>query len=286
MPSAIKNIFWRIIIVYLTLILLIGLAIPYDEPLLTEGVGANGSPFVIVMRRANIAGIDSFVNITIVLAVLAMGMSCIYGGSRPIVALCEMGYGPKFLTYVDKSGRPLWAVAAIVAFGPIAYLNLIPEAGTQVFNWLLALSGLSTLFTWLTICLTHIRFRRAWTVQGHSVEELPYQAFGGVWGSYLSAGLIILILIAQFYSAVWPIGEAPKGREAAEGFFMIWLSLPVILAMYGISWACIRTWPKRAIDIDLDTGRKSWLTVEEMRQFRAERAAKPWYKRLYRLLFA
>lgn len=215
-----------------------------------------------------------------------MGMSCIYGGSRPIVALSEMGYGPKFMTYVDKSGRPLWAVGAIVAFGPIAYLNLIPNAGSDLFNWLLALSGLSTLFTWLTICFTHIRFRRAWAVQGHSVEELPYQAFGGVWGSYLSVGLIIIILIAQFYSAVWPIGEMPKGKEAAEGFFMIWLSLPVILAMYGISWACIRTWPKRACDVDLDTGRKSWLTVEEMRQFRAERAAKPWYKRLYRLLFA
>ncbi|BEJ11574.1 hypothetical protein CspHIS471_0200340 [Cutaneotrichosporon sp. HIS471] len=286
MPSAIKNIFWRIVVVYLCLILLIGFAIPYDEPLLSEGVGANGSPFVIVMRRARIGGLDSFVNITIVFAVLAMGMSCIYGGSRPIVALSEMGYGPKFLTYVDKSGRPLWAVALIVAFGPIAYLNLIKDAGEKVFTWLLALSGLSTLFTWLTICLTHIRFRRAWAVQGHSVEELPYKATGGVMGSYLSVVLIVLILIAQFYAAVWPIGEKPTGAVAAEGFFTIWLSLPVMLIMYAISWAYIRTWPKRACDIDLDTGRKSWLTVEEMRQFRAERASWPWYQRLYRLLFA
>lgn len=58
MPSAIKNIFWRIIIIYLSLILLIGLAIPYDEPMLSEGEGANGSPFVIVMARANIKGLD------------------------------------------------------------------------------------------------------------------------------------------------------------------------------------------------------------------------------------
>lgn len=58
MPSAIKNIFWRIIAIYLTLILLIGLAIPYDEPLLSEGEGAMGSPFVIVMARAKIGGLD------------------------------------------------------------------------------------------------------------------------------------------------------------------------------------------------------------------------------------
>lgn len=215
-----------------------------------------------------------------------MGMSCIYGGSRPLVALAEMGYGPKFLTYVDKSGRPLWAVAAIVAWGPIAYLNLIPDAGTQVFNWLIALSGLSTLFTWLAICVTHIRFRSAWKVQGHSVDELPYRAFGGVFGSYFSAVLIVLVLIAQFYAAVWPIGEAPKGREAAETFFMTWLSLPVLLAMYAGSWLYKRSTPKPASEIDLDTGRKSWLTVEDMQAYRAERAAAPWHQRLYRLLFA
>lgn len=228
----------------------------------------------------------AFVNITIVLAVLAMAMSCIYGGSRPLVALSEMGYGPKCFTYVDKSGRPLWAVAAIVVWGPIAYLNLIPEAGTKVFDWLIAISGLSTLFTWFAICITHIRFRKAWRVQGHSVEELPYRAFGGVWGSALAAVLIVVILIAQFYAAVWPIGEAPKGAAAAETFFMTWLSLPVLIAMYAVSWLWKRSWPKHCKDIDIDTGRKSWLTVEDMRAFRAERAAAPWYKRIYRLLFA
>ena len=44
-----------------------------------------------------------------------------------------------------------------------------------------------------------IRFRKAWKVQGHSVEELPFQAMGGVWGSWLGVILIVLVLIAQFY---------------------------------------------------------------------------------------
>lgn len=68
-----------------------------------------------------------------------------------------------------------------------------------MFDWLLALSGLSVLFTWASICASHIRFRQAWKVQGHSIEELPFQALGGVYGSWFGLILIILVLIAQFY---------------------------------------------------------------------------------------
>ena len=47
--------------------------------------------------------------------------------------------------------------------------------------------------------MCHIRFRKAWKVQGHSVEELPFTAMGGVWGSWLGFSLVCLVLIAQFY---------------------------------------------------------------------------------------
>jgi hypothetical protein len=47
--------------------------------------------------------------------------------------------------------------------GLIAYTAVLsPAAESQVFNWLLALSGLSAIFTWLTICLCHIRFKTRW----------------------------------------------------------------------------------------------------------------------------
>lgn len=50
-----------------------------------------------------------------------------------------------------------------------------------------------------TYIFESIRFRRAWKVQGHSVEELPFRAFGGVYGSWFGVILVILVLIAQFY---------------------------------------------------------------------------------------
>ena len=120
-----------------------------------------------------------------------------YAGSRVLTAMAETGFAPKVFTYVDKSGRPLWSVILVLMFGPIAYVNVV-SAGDTVFNWLLALSGLSTLFTWGSICMCHIRFRKAWRVQGHHIDELPYRAIGGVVGSWIGFILVVLVLIANF----------------------------------------------------------------------------------------
>ncbi|KAF9473602.1 APC amino acid permease [Pholiota conissans] len=285
MPSAIKGTFWRITIIYITSLTIIGLLIPWDEPRLFGGGGSNASPFVIALDRANIHGLNHFVNVTICISVLSIGLSCVYAGSRTLVALAETGYAPKFLAYIDKSGRPLWSVVVILLFGALGYVNTA-AAGDVVFTWLLALSGLSTLFTWLSICLCHIRFRKAWAVQGHSVDELPFKALGGVWGSWFGVILVFIVLIAQFYIAIWPIGGMdPDPSVVAQNFFATYLAFPVLILFYIIGYVWKRTLPQRAHEIDLDTGRKSWLTVEEMNQWRAERAAAPLFTRLYRILF-
>lgn len=218
MPSAVKNTFWRITLIFITSLTIIGLAIPFNDDRLFNGSGANISPFVIVLDKAGIPGINHLINVTICISVLSIGLSCVYAGSRTLTALAETGYAPKLFTYVDKAGRPLWSVLAIFAFFPLAYINLA-ATGDEVFSWLVALSGLSTLFTWGAICVTHLRFRRAWKVQGHSLEELPFRALGGIYGSWCGIILVSLVLIAQFYIAVWPIGEAPTGIDAAETFF-------------------------------------------------------------------
>merc|ERR1712014_332805 len=137
------------------------------------------------------------------------GLSGVYGGSRTLTALAEQGYAPPIFKYVDRAGRPLYSTIAIIAFGPIAYIALASSAVT-VFNWLLALSGLAALFTWGSICLAHIRFRNAWAYHGHTTDELPFQAAFGVYGSWVGFILVILVLIAQFYTAVKRIRLLPE----------------------------------------------------------------------------
>jgi amino acid transporter len=172
-----------------------------------------------------------------------------------VVSLAETGYAPSIFTYVDKSGRPLWALVFILLFGSLAYVNLT-ASGPVVFNWLLALNGISTLLTWGTICLCHIRFRKAWRVQGHSIEELPFRAMFGVWGSWAGLILVILVLIAHFYMAIFPIGGIPSNpREIAITFFKSNLALPIVILFYTIGYAWKRTTPQQAHRIDLDVSR-------------------------------
>ncbi|KAJ3799868.1 APC amino acid permease [Lentinula aff. detonsa] len=284
MPGAVKGTFWRITVIYITSLTIIGLLVPWTDERLLGGTSAAASPFVIVLDNAKIPGLNHLVNATICVSVLSIGLSCVYAGSRTLTALAETGYAPRFFTYVDKSSRPLFSVLAVLLFAPIAYVNVV-AVGDTVFLWLQAISGLSVLFTWGAICLCHIRFRRAWKVQGHSLEELPFKALGGVWGSWLGLTLIVIVLIAQFYVALFPVGGVSGGKERAQSFFEAYLAAPVILAFWIGGYLWKRTLPWRAHEIDLDTGRKSWLTVEEMNQYRAERKAAPLYVRIYRILF-
>ena len=54
--------------------------------------------------------------------------------------------GPKLFAYVDKKGRPLTVTILQLLFGCLAFINLDTNGGGNIFNWLLALSGLSSFF--------------------------------------------------------------------------------------------------------------------------------------------
>jgi yeast amino acid transporter len=124
-----------------------------DERLLNaDNPYADGtSPFVLAVKDAGLTGYDSFMNVVILVSVISIGVSCVYGGSRTLTALAEQGYAPKLFAYVDRSGRPLMSVLLNLAFGALAYI-VLASSGNEVFSWLLALSGLAALFTWGSIC--------------------------------------------------------------------------------------------------------------------------------------
>jgi amino acid transporter len=156
----------------------------------------HASPFVIAASNAGLKGFDSFLNVVILVSVVSIGMSGVYGGSRTLTALAEQGYAPNIFTYVDRAGRPLTSTALIIVFGLLAYISLA-TSGAEIFDWLLSLSGLAALFTWGSICLSHIRFRKAWKHHGHILDEIPFKAVGGVVGSWIGLVLVVVVLIAQ-----------------------------------------------------------------------------------------
>ncbi|RDI77944.1 hypothetical protein Vi05172_g12071 [Venturia inaequalis] len=233
-PKASKQVVWRICIFYIVNLFLIGLIVPADSPLYKgEGSTSRHSPFVIAIQLAGIKVLPSIFNAVILISVMSVANSCTFASTRTFQALAQHGMGPKIFAYVDKKGRPLVVTLLQLLFGCLAFVNLAPSGG-NIFNWLLALSGLSSFFIFGSIAVAHIRFRLAWTHQGHSVDELPFKAAFGVWGSYVCAVMNFLCLAAQFYVALYPVGD-PSGYLDPTTFFQAYLAGPFLIILY-IGW--------------------------------------------------
>ncbi|CAF0929025.1 unnamed protein product [Didymodactylos carnosus] len=232
LPRATKQVFWRIAMFYIISLLLIGFIVPYnDDRLLTAGKTASDSPFVIAIDLGGVKVLPSIFNVVILISVLSVGNSSTYGSSRTIAALAGVGQAPAICGYIDRKGRPMVSLLIAILFGFIAYINLA-NSGPTVLYWLLALSGLSSFFTWGSICACHIRFRQGWKYHGHTLDEIPFRAGAGVIGSWIGLILNILCLIAQFYVAIWPVGDNTK--PSASAFFQAYLAAPVVILFYVV----------------------------------------------------
>lgn len=150
LPTAIKQVFWRIALFYIIALTLVGLLVRSDDQRLidaTSNADANASPFVIAIEDAGIQVLPSVMNSVILISVLSVGNSAVFGSSRTLVALAKLHQAPKILGYVDRKGRPLVAIALAAAFGLLAYLANLNQRNA-VLDWLLAISGLSFVFIW------------------------------------------------------------------------------------------------------------------------------------------
>lgn len=286
LPTAIKQVFWRITLFYIVSLTLVGLLVPYNDPRLLGGTStadATASPFVISIVNAGITGLPSVMNVVIMIAVLSVGNSSIYGSSRTLAALAEQNQAPRILGYIDRKGRPIVAIGVASTLGLLAFF-----AGSRwqkdAFDWMLALSGLSSIFTWGSICLAHIRFRHAWKKQGHTLSELAFRSQPGIIGSWVGFIFNSLVLIAQFWTAVWPIGYATQTpKELVTQFFMAYLAAPIVMVSYAAYKIWYRTPIMRSHNMDLHTGIRDLNLAELVAEEKAERASWPRWKRIYKL---
>ena len=208
------------------------------------------------------------------IAVLSVGNSAVFGSSRVLAALAAQGQAPRFLAYIDRRGRPLVAISIACLLGFFAFF-----AGSDkqhdAFEWMMALSGLSTIFTWGSICLAHLRFRRAWRIQGHSLDELAFVSQPGIIGSWVGIGLAVCVLIAQFWTGFAPIGYSElSGGERTRNLFSVYLGLPIILFFYLPYKFWFKTRIMRSETMDLKTGMRGDIDLGELlAEERAERRA-------------
>lgn len=272
---------------YVLSIAIVGLLVPYNNPdlIAPNSVDSKSSPFTIAIKSAGIAGLDSVMNAVVLVAVLSVGNSSMYGSSRTLAALAEQGQAPRILAYIDRQGRPLVSISVSGAAGLLAYLYVSPANG-QAFTWLLALSGLSSVLTWASICFAHIRFRKAWIQQGNLLSGLVYKSPLGTAGSWVGLISLMLILIAQFWVAVDPIGgSTDTAGDIAKNFFEAYLCMPIVLVCYIGYKLFYRTKYVTIENIDLVTGRNEHEGEELLRQYsRGATTRMPRWKVVYNAL--
>ncbi|KAM0433474.1 hypothetical protein ACHAPT_004354 [Fusarium lateritium] len=289
LPTAIKQVFWRITIFYIVALMLVGLLVPSNDKRLMTGsnvADASASPFVIAIEKAGTTILPSVMNAIILVAVISVGNSAVFGSSRTLAALAEQSHAPQIFAYVDKQGRPLMAIILASCIGLLAFLADL-SFHDAIFNWLLSISALSTLFTWASICLCYIRFRKAWAFTSHTLEQLPFKSHVGVVGAWFSLAGYILVLISQIWIAVSPVPEPDMDSSApalVQNFFLKVMALPIILLFYTLHKVWYRTKIVRVDEMDVETGRRYFRIHIMSEQEREERLNWPMWKKMYRLL--
>lgn len=286
LPKAIRQVFWRLILFYFLSLTMISLLVPYNSPNLLGAGTSSTSPFVIAIKNGGIHALPSIFNACILISILSVGNSAVFGCSRTVQSLGLQGLAPQILAYVDRKGRPLGGLALSALFGLLCFLAAYKDQGT-VFDWLLSVAGLATIFSWFNIALCHFRFRQAMHAQGRSLEELTFTSITGIFGSIYAMGFLLVVLGIQFWTALFPIGS--KNADA-EHFFQNYLGAVVILVFYVGHKLYARTWKicKSLNEIDLDTGRRQVdldLVRAELEEKRLLNKQKPLYKRIWNYWF-
>jgi AAT family amino acid transporter/lysine-specific permease len=196
-PKAIKQVFWRILLFYILSIAIIAAIIPYTSPNLL-GSSVNDvaiSPFTLVFNRIGMAGAASIMNAVILTSVLSSANSGMYASTRMLWAMAGSGFAPRIFKKTNRRGVPIAALLLTTLVGGMTFLTSI--MGPEVYQLLVAASGLTGFLAWLGIAISHLRFRRAFIKQGHSLNELAYHAKWFPVGPVLAMVMSLIVIIGQ-----------------------------------------------------------------------------------------
>ncbi|KAL6929234.1 hypothetical protein ACO0SA_002574 [Hanseniaspora valbyensis] len=252
LKKARKMLIYRIFVIYFGIIVFIGLLVPYTNPnLLGSGASeSEASPLIIATSKIHVY--PHILNVVIILSVLSVANNALYSASRVLHSLFSQFAPFPAFTYIDRRGRPLGCLCIVALFGLLGLFATAPFRVT-FFNWLLAISGLSSLFTYAGMNIAHIRFRKAMKVQGKSLNELAYISQTGVWGSYWSVFIIVLIFMAQFWVAITPVGShTPDANSFFQNYLcaVVWIICYLGYKIYKKEWKFLI--PAEEIDLVSD----------------------------------
>lgn len=237
-PRAIRQVFWRILLFYVLSIVVIGFLIPYTDPQLlrSEVSDIAVSPFTLVFKHAGLLSAATVMNAVILTSVLSAGNSGMYAATRMLFNMATEGQAPRVFARLTRAGVPLIALLGTTALASLCLLSSIysPQA---VYIWLLNLAGMTEFIVWLSIAVSHYRFRKGYVMHGHDVNDLPYKAGMFPFGPIFAFVLCLLITLGQNYEAFL------ADRIDWIGAIATYLGIPLFLATWaGYRLVCKSRW--------------------------------------------
>lgn len=248
-PKAIKLTVYRIVLFYVCSVLLLGMCVPYNDPLLINATkaktSASASPFVVAIKNAHISGLDHLINACVLVFIISSSNSDLYIGSRTLYGIACNNSAPKIFAQTNKYGIPTYSLALCTAFCCLAYMS-ISSLSQQVFTYLVNVSTLFGLLTWISVLITYIYFSRAFEAQGISKDSLAYNAPFQSWAPHLALAMCILVSLIKNFT-VFINGFDYKT------FITGYIALPVFFISYFGYKLINKTTIHRPEDVDLYT---------------------------------
>jgi lysine-specific permease len=157
-------------------------------------------------------------------AVLSAGNSALFAASRTLMALSQEGKAPKLFSKLNRAGVPYFAILATSFFGCLSFFGIFLGDGV-LFLWLINVTGISGILTWLSIAFIHIRFRQAFKAQEKDLSLLVYQSPFYPVGPIVAMILGILIVLGQGYAAL-------QQENGYIHLFVTYLGIPLFFGLF------------------------------------------------------
>jgi len=228
-PKAVRRVFWRILFFYVLGSLAIGVLVPYDDPnLLSDKPGAARSPWVIAITRAGIPVLPSIINAVILTSASSSANAFLYTGSRYLFGVAQNKQAPRFLLKCSKNGVPYYCVGITAVISLLTYMS-VSTGANDVFLWFLNLVTIAQLFTWCSICIAYLRFRKALLAQGVDRKTLVFRSPFQPYTAYFALFYFAIIIVFNGYDVF------TRGNWTVQGFLTSYIGVPIYFGLY-IFW--------------------------------------------------
>lgn len=205
-PKAINQVIWRILIFYVGTMAVLMALWPWNK------VGMEASPFVQIFSNVGVPAAAHILNFVVLTAAVSVYNSAIYSNSRMLYGLAMKNEAPEFLGKLSKRGVP---VNGIFVSSGITLLCVVLNYffPGKVFMVLMSVATIAATISWMTITITHLKFRAKCLAEGKATKfKSPFYP-------------VINYICMAFLLGVWGFMTQIEDMKLAVIILPIWLLL-------------------------------------------------------------